>query len=95
MELVQLLVTANQMEKARMAADDAKEMIPSRPRPLAMGYIDEALGEGREAGRNYEKAVEAKPDQSLAIRVLADFYVRNQDATRRPAADREIAGQRR
>ena len=88
MELVQLLVTTNQTEKARIAADDAKEMIPCQVAPLAMGYIYEALGETAKAGQSYEKALKARPDQPLAIRVLADFYVRNQDLQRRRPADR-------
>ena len=53
-ELVQLLVATNQMEKARIAGDDAYQMISSL---LAKGYIHEALGEAKEAGQCYEKAV--------------------------------------
>ena len=60
--LVQLLVATNQMEKARIAASDAKEMIPPDASPLAMGYIYEALGETQKAGQSYEKAVKLKPD---------------------------------
>ena len=82
--LVQVLVATDQMGKARLAADDAEEMIATRF-PLAMGYIYEALGKSKQAGQAYEKAVQAQPDQPLAIRVLADFYVRNRDLPRHPA----------
>ena len=78
-ELVQLLAATNQMDKAHVAADDAREMIPLGSSPLAMGYIHEALGETKQAGESYEKALKLRPDFLLAIRVLADFYVRNQD----------------
>jgi len=77
--LVQLLVATHQMEKARIAASDAQEMIPLDASPLAMGYIYEALGETRKAGQCYEKAVALKPDLPMAIRLLADFYLRSQD----------------
>ena len=88
MELVQLLVATDQMQKARIAADDAQEMIPLAARRLAMGYIYEALGETEKAGQCYEKAVKRKPDQPLAIRLLADFYVRNQRLPACRPADR-------
>ena len=48
------------MEKARIAASDAQEMIPLDASPLAMGYIYEALGETEKAGQSYEKAVKAQ-----------------------------------
>ena len=82
------------MEKARIAANDAKEMIPLELSPLAMGYIYEALGETKKAGQSYEKAVKLKPDFPLAIRVLADFYVRNQDLQRAaPLIERLLSGE--
>ena len=79
------------MKKARIAASDAHDMIAS---PLAMGYIYEALGETKQAGQYYEKAVQAQPDQPLATRVLADFYVRNHDIKRaNPLIERLLSGE--
>ncbi len=92
-ELVQLLVATHQMEKARIAADDAREMIPLNASPLAMGYIHEALGETQKAGQCYEKAVELKPDLPMAVRLLADFHLRNQDPRRAaPLVERLLSG---
>ena len=92
-ELVQLLVATEQKEKARIAASDAREMIAAQASPLAMGYIYEALGEIKQAGLSYEKAVKDRPDQPLAIRVLADFYLRNQDIQRAtPQIERLLGG---
>ncbi len=92
-ELVQLLMTTNQKEKACIAADDAKEMIPYQVAPLAMGYIYEALGETAKAGQSYEKALKARPNEPLTIRVLADFYVRHQNvAAATPLIQRLLSG---
>ena len=93
-ELVQLLTMTNQREKARYAASDAKEAVRLSARPLAMGYIYEALGDMKQAGENYEKAVKAQPDRSLAIRVLADFYLRGHDSRRAvPLIERLLSGE--
>ncbi len=93
-ELVQLLVATNQPKKAHFAADDAHEMIRAQDAPLAMGHIYEILGdETAKAGQSYEKALKAMPDQPLAIRVLADFYVRNGNFQRAaPLVERLLSG---
>ncbi|MGO9110050.1 MAG: tetratricopeptide repeat protein [Thermoguttaceae bacterium] len=92
--LVQLLVATNQMEKAGIAASDAKEMIPPTASPLAMGYIYEALGKTEKAGQSYEKAVRLRPDHATAIRLLADFYLRNQQLQRAaPLIERLLSGE--
>ena len=78
-ELVQLLVSANAMGKARNATSDAKEMLPSEVAPLALGYMYDALGETSEAVKNYEKALQRHPDSPLAIRTLAESCLRNHD----------------
>jgi len=91
--LVQFLVATNQMERARIARSDAEEMIPLDASPLAMGYIHEALGESQEAGQSYEKAVRLKPDLPLAIRLLAEFYVRKLELQRAaPLIQRLLSG---
>ncbi|MEI8375716.1 MAG: tetratricopeptide repeat protein, partial [Planctomycetota bacterium] len=92
-ELVQLLVATHQKKEASIAADDAREMIPLNASPLAMGYIHEALGETQKAGQCYEKAVQLKPDLPMAVRLLADFYLRNQDIQRAtPLIERLLSG---
>ena len=92
--LVQLLVATKQMDKARIAADDAKEMIPIDVAPLAMGSIYDALGETRKAGESYEKAVKARPNSPVAIRMLADFYLHNQKISRAaPLVERLLNGE--
>ena len=82
-------------KRPTIAADDAQEMIPLEVAPLAMGYIYEALGdETAKAGQSYEKALKAMPDQPLAIRVLADFYVRNGNFQRAaPLIERLLSGE--
>ncbi|MGO9561833.1 MAG: tetratricopeptide repeat protein, partial [Candidatus Korobacteraceae bacterium] len=72
----------DQMDKARIAASDAREMIPLDVSPLAMGYIYGALGETKKAGQSYEKALQSRPDDPMAIRLLAEFYVQNHDLKR-------------
>ena len=69
-------------------------MIPPDASPLAMGYIYEALGKTQEAGQSYEKAVKLRPDSPQAIRLLADFYIRNQDPQRAaPLVERLLSGE--
>ncbi len=93
MGLVQLLVATDQRDKARIAANDAEEMISLRAKPLAMGYIYEALGENKQAGEAYQKAVNAQPDQPQAVRNLADFYLRSGDIRRAtPLIERVLSG---
>lgn len=72
-----------------------------------MGNIYEALGDLKQAGQSYEKAVEARPNNPLVIRVLADFYVRNNDIRHAaplikrlmsgevPASESDLVGARR
>jgi tetratricopeptide (TPR) repeat protein len=84
----------DEKEKARIAASDARDMIPLEVAPLAMGYIYEAQGETKRAGESYEKAVKARSDNPLAIRVLADFYFRNRNLQRAsPLIDRLLSGE--
>ncbi len=91
--LVQLLVATNQKPKALIAASDAEEAIPLAASPLAMGYIYEALGEPQKAGQSFEKAVKLRPDLPTAIRLLADFYLRNGQPERAlPLIDRLLSG---
>ena len=81
--LVQLLVATNQMAKARIAANDAEEMIPLAASPLAMGYIYEALGEtARRPAKATKRPSSSSPTCRLAIRMLADFYLRNRRSRR-------------
>src|SRR5208282_3749974 len=84
----------NQMTKAYNAASDAEEAIPLAASPLAMGYIHEALGDIEKAGQSFEKAVQLRPDQPTAIRLAADFYLRNQQPQRAaPLIDRLLSGE--
>ena len=92
-ELVRLLMATDQRAKAEIAADDAREMISSQAAPLAMGQIYEALGKAQQAGQCYEKAIKTRPDNSLAIRNLADHYLRNRDLQRAtPLIERLLSG---
>ncbi|MGA2255636.1 MAG: tetratricopeptide repeat protein, partial [Thermoguttaceae bacterium] len=93
-ELVRLLVATDQMKKAKIAADDAEQMIPPDASPLAMGYINEAIGETQKAGQCYEKAFKLTPDLPLVIGLLADFYVRSNDPKRAaPLIGRLLSGE--
>ena len=78
--------TTNQMEKARIAADDAKEMIPYQVAPLAMGYIYEALGETEKAGQSYEKALKARPGPAPGDPGLGRFLCPPPECRRRRPA---------
>ena len=92
-ELVRLLAATNQPQKARFAASDAEEMIGLATRPLAMGYIYEALGESEKAGQSYAEAVQRRPDLPQAALLLADFYVRHNDFQLRRRTDRAVLQQ--
>ncbi len=93
MALVDLLVATNQLEKARQAASDAKDMIPPEVSPLAMGFIYEELGEPQNAGPCYEKAVQLKPDLPGPLRLLAEFYVHHHQLQRAaPLVERLLSG---
>ena len=82
-ELVQLLMTANDKARAEIAAKDAEEVMPPEVAPLAMGYIYDALGDYAEAAKSYEKAVKQRPDLPVAVRMLAECCLRNGDMATR------------
>jgi cellulose synthase operon protein C len=93
-ELVLLLMAADQKSKAQKEAAEAEQMIPSETRPVAMGYIYDALGDTEKAGKSYETAFERRPDLALTVRLLAEFYIRNGDAKRAaPLIDKLLNGQ--
>ena len=92
--LVQWLVDTDQMHEAEKAASDAEEMIPPNVAPLALGYIYEALGKTPKAQQSYEKALKLRPDLASVVRLLADFYVRSQQAQRAaPLIEKLLSGE--
>jgi tetratricopeptide (TPR) repeat protein len=70
------------MDKARRAAVDAEQMLPSKVAPLALAVIYENLGEREKARGNYEKALERQPENPSLVRLLAEFYLRNGQSDR-------------
>ncbi len=69
-------------------------MIPPNVAPLALGYIYEALGKTQMAQQSYEKAFKLRPELAPVVRLLADFYVRSQQAQRTaPLIEKLLSGE--
>ena len=93
-ELVLLLVFADQKAKALKAAEEAEFMVPSNVAPLALGYIYDALGKTEKAAASYEKALAQHADNTRVVRTLAEFYLRNRDPRHAaPLVDKLLSGQ--
>ncbi len=93
-ELVLLLVSADEMAKARKAAAEAEFMIPSDVAPLAMAYVHEATGDKEQAAASYEKALQLQPENPRVLRTIAEYYIRNRDSQRAaPLVDKLLGGQ--
>jgi tetratricopeptide (TPR) repeat protein len=81
--LIQFLVLINQRSAAEKAFADAERALPAKDAPLALAQASQALGQDERTEALYKKALEIKPDDTIAMQGLAKYYLihnRSQEA---------------
>lgn len=74
--LVQFLVRTSQKEKAEAAVKEAEQKLTRDKFPLALARCYEVIGNRDQAKELYQAAAKTNPQDPLALRAIAGFYVR-------------------
>lgn len=89
--LIQFYARTEGTQKAQAAIADARARLPEDDAPLAMAQCYEAIGNLEKAEVEYQAALKRSPDEAGPIRLIAEFYLRqNQPRRARPYLERLI-----
>lgn len=76
--LVTQLVQNGKRDEATAALAEVEKSVPADKLAAAMGQCYEVLGDAEQAGKQYDLAVAAHPDDTAILRSSIEFYVRSQ-----------------
>lgn len=74
--LIQFLVFVDKRAEAERALVEAEKALPPADAPLALAQANEVIGNSEKVESLYLKALELKPQDTVAIQAIANYYVR-------------------
>jgi tetratricopeptide (TPR) repeat protein len=88
--LVLFLARNDRLDEAKAVTAEAARRLPADKQTLPLAVCHEAVGDREAAEKQYRAALEAQPDDAVALRNLANFYLRSGQVAKAEAALRGL-----